>query len=300
MIDALQTRYGIEGAIAFSAGNNGLARMVLTHASGASTAVYLHGAHVTSWKSPEGAELFFVSRESHFSPQHPIRGGIPVIFPQFGGGPLPQHGFARLSEWSVAGTEVRADGSVAAVLQLSSTPETLALWPHRFHLELQVLLRERTLTLTVQVLNTDPRPFDFTQVLHTYFRVADCEQAAVVGLQGTTYLDSLRDDARETEARDEIRFAGETDRIYLNVPDCLHLRDEGNGRVLAIEKQGMPDVTVWNPWIDKARRMPDFGDDEYRWMVCVETGVAMAAPTTLAPGQRWQGETTFRVERDPA
>ncbi len=36
-------------------------------------------------------------------------------------------------------------------------------------------------------------------------------------------------------------------------------------------KQGSASAVVWNPWIDKARRMPDFGDDEYRGMICVET-----------------------------
>ena len=29
---------------------------------------------------------------------------------------------------------------------------------------------------------------------------------------------------------------------------------------------------VWNPWIDKARAMSDFGDEEYKRMVCVEAG----------------------------
>ena len=41
--------------------------------------------------------------------------------------------------------------------------------------------------------------------------------------------------------------------------------------------------------------MPDFGDDEYPWMLCVETGV-MARPTTLRPGEQWKGTTTFRME----
>lgn len=29
---------------------------------------------------------------------------------------------------------------------------------------------------------------------------------------------------------------------------------------------------VWNPWINKAKAMSDFGDEEYRIMICVEVG----------------------------
>jgi glucose-6-phosphate 1-epimerase len=29
---------------------------------------------------------------------------------------------------------------------------------------------------------------------------------------------------------------------------------------------------VWNPWSTKAKSMADFGDDEYKQMVCVEPG----------------------------
>jgi glucose-6-phosphate 1-epimerase len=299
MLDALQGEFGVPGVVEFVPGRNGMPTVRLRHPSGAGAEAYLHGAHVTSWTTPAGEELLFVSRQSHFAAGRPIRGGIPVIFPQFGPGALPQHGFARISEWHVRRAG-QTDAGVSVTLGLAQTPETLALWPYHFDLELQILLRENALALTARVVNHDPRPFDFAQVLHTYFRVADIEQAAVLGLQGTTYIDSLRDDARETETRAEIRFAGEVDRIYLNVPDCLRLRDEGNGRTLTLQKQGMPDVTLWNPWVDKAQRMADFGDDEYREMICVETGVAMATPLSLAPGQQWQGETIFQVENAPA
>ena len=41
---------------------------------------------------------------------------------------------------------------------------------------------------------------------------------------------------------------------------------------------------VWNPWIDKARWMADFGDEEYHGMVCVETTNAADDVITLLPG----------------
>lgn len=294
MIEGLQSQFGVQGAVNFSAGNNGLPKVTLTHRSGAGAEVYLHGAHVTSWKNCSGDELFFVSRESHFVPDKPIRGGIPVIFPQFGGGPLPQHGLARISDWTPAQTGVGEDGTVSLLLRLTDTPASLAMWPYPFVLELGVQLREDQLTVTYRARNTGQEMFEYYAVLHTYFRVADIRKTALYGLEGITFIDSLREDIREVEARPVIRFAGETDRIYVSAPNTLCLRGEASGRTFTIEKRNMPDVVVWNPWIAKAQRMPDFGDDEYQWMVCVETG-NMAAPRALPADDEWYGETTFSV-----
>ena len=294
MIEKLQSQYGVQGAVHFAAGLNSLPKAVLTHRTGASAEIYLHGAHVTSWKDKTGDELFFVSRESWFAPDKPIRGGIPVIFPQFGGGPLPQHGLARISDWTPLQTGVGEDGTVSVLLGLTDSPATHALWPYPFALELGMQLQEDRLTVTYRARNTGREAFDYFAVLHTYFRVADIKQTALYGLQGITFIDSLREDIREVEARPVIRFAEETDRIYVDAPNMLCLRDEASSRTFTIEKRNMPDVVVWNPWIAKAQRMPDFGDDEYQWMVCVETG-NMAAPRALPAGAEWYGETTFSV-----
>lgn len=295
MIEALQAQWGIPTAVTFAEGRNGLPLVTLTHASGARTDIYLHGAHVTSWAAGTGEELFFLSQASHFAPDRPIRGGIPVIFPQFGGGLLPQHGFARTSAWKIQNTAVACDGAVQAELVLEDTAASRALWPHLFRLQLAVELRDTSLALALQVTNRGTSVFPYHAVLHTYLAVSDIRMVGVRGLQGTTYIDSLRDDLREVETRPEIRFAEETDRIYVNTPDAIVMRDESRSREVRIVKTGMPDVVVWNPWIDKARRMVDFGDDEYRTMVCVETG-NMAGLQVLRPGESRVGQTVFSAE----
>ena len=292
MTELLQDEFGIMGALEVVQGVNGLPKVALAHRSGSRAEVYLHGAHVTSWTSARGEELFSLSRESRFEAGAPIRGGIPVCFPQFGAGALPQHGFARTSDWQLIRTELLDNGVVAAELQLTETAETLEIWPHRFALGLRVLLDENALAVAVQVLNTGEMPFAFQTALHTYFRIADIHRAAVYGLGGVTYVDALRDRIRYVETRPAIRFDEETDRIYVNAPDSLRLEDEGCGRIISIEKRHMPDVVIWNPWIDKSRRMPDFGDDEYLTMVCIETG-RIEVPAELSPGARWEADTTF-------
>ena len=77
----------------------------MSHVSGAAVEVYLHGATITSYKLPEGREILFLSSQAVFDGAKAIRGGIPIVFPQFGGGVLPQHGFARNSLWSLQSHE---------------------------------------------------------------------------------------------------------------------------------------------------------------------------------------------------
>ena len=214
----------IPGRVSIVAGTNGLPKAILTHHSGAQAEAYLHGAHITSWKSPEGDPLFFLSRESWFEPGKPIRGGIPVIFPQFSmQGPLPHHGIARNREWIPVRSETSESGTVLLQLRLAENAETLGIWPFRFQFDLRLLLDERALTVEVEVANPDDESFQFQLALHTYFAVADIGRTAVVGMSGTEYIDSLRDRVREVENREEIRFEAETDRIYADTRNRLEV-----------------------------------------------------------------------------
>ena len=120
---------------ALEPGSGGLPKAMLRSADGAATAeVYQHGATLTSW-AVGGRELLFLSPKAAFEAPKAIRGGVPVCFPQFAMlGPLAsQHGFARNREWQVADL---TDSSVTLVL--SSSEDTLALWPHPFQLEMTV------------------------------------------------------------------------------------------------------------------------------------------------------------------
>ena len=290
-IEQLEARFGIPGAAQVSTGMNGLPKLTLRHGSGASAEVYLHGAHVTSWKDASGKELFFLSRQSWFEAERPIRGGIPVIFPQFGGrGPLPAHGIARIHAWQLVKTETLPGGDVRAVLRLEPNEAIRALWPHPFRLELRVRLGA-ALTLELTAANTGAEAFDFTTAFHTYFAVGDIRRVGVRGLKGVTFVDSLRDNAREVEPRERITFDRETDRVYVNAPDRMYIDEESAGGFV-IQKRGMADAVVWNPWIEKSKRMPDFGDEEYVGMVCVETG-NVDKPVRLAAGESWTGGTEF-------
>ncbi|EIE25671.1 galactose mutarotase-like protein [Coccomyxa subellipsoidea C-169] len=273
--------------------SSGQKYVVLKSAEGTTAEIFLHGAHVTSWKTVSGEEVLFVSKQAVYKPPKAIRGGIPVCFPQFGGfGPLSQHGFARNSEFAV--TDSAAD---SVTLSLTPSKDQLQLFPHPFELKVKVDVGNDVLEQTLTATNTGSKAFELTAALHTYFSISSIDKARVDGLSGVDYLDSLQDKRRLTENGASVRFGGEVDRIYLATPSRLEVVDEGRGRAVVVEKQGFPDAVVWNPWVDKAAGMGDFGDDEYKEMVCLEPAVAGSGPVTLQPGATWTAKQTLSLRQ---
>jgi len=275
--------------------DDGLPKLLLSHPSGASVEMYLQGAHVTSWRRPDGEDVLFMSRQSRIEYGAAIRGGIPIVFPQFASmGPLPSHGFVRTVPWKVTDRGAGPTGAAYARLQLTDFEASRAIWPHSFRAELLVWLDE-ALTTTLRVTNTDEQPFTFQSALHTYYRVGDIRQVQVEGLEGIPYLDRTADGARRGGEREPLPIHGPTDRIYMEAPDRLRVRDSALGRSILVEKEGFADAVVWNPWAERSRTIADLGEDEYAIMLCVEPA-NITTPTFLEPGQVWSGTQRIRVE----
>ncbi|KAJ7955809.1 Glucose-6-phosphate 1-epimerase [Quillaja saponaria] len=276
-------------------GVNGLHKVVLREVRGSSVEVYLYGSHVTSWKNDHGEELLFVSSKAIFKPPKPIRGGIPLCFPQFSNhGPLESHGFARNRFWCVDPDPPPFTNTLSKAfvdLILKPTEEDMKIWPHSFEFRLRVALGpggDLMLTSRIRNTNTDGKPFTFTFAYHTYFSVSDINEVRVEGLETLDYLDNLRNKERFTEQGDALTFESEVDKIYLSTPTKIAILDHEKKRTFVIRKDGLPDAVVWNPWDKKAKAMADFGDDEYKHMLCVEAA-AIEKPITLKPGEEWKG-----------
>lgn len=263
------------------------APLTLQAADGARAEIHAQGAHLTSWRNAAGDEPLFLSARSGFASGAAIRGGVPVIFPQFASeGPLPKHGFARTQPWALVGQQA---GHVRWALQ--DNEATRAIWPHPFLCELSVDIGGPQLKITLSVRNTGDAPMIFTAALHTYLRVAAIADVRVLGLKGLRYRDSANGNAEHIERAEELAIVGEVDRIYFDAPAQLDLVEPA--RRLQIAQQGFSDTVVWNPGAEKGAALADMEDAGYQRMLCIEAAL-IGRPVHLAPGENWGGSQTLR------
>ena len=249
-----------------------------------SAEVYLQGAHITTFRKHGQTPLTFMSQCSRFTEGQPIRGGIPVIFPWFGMREgMGNHGFARVKNWELKEFAPAPDGSVSVRFRLPDCPEGSSFPPCTAD---YVITVSEGLTLQLIVTNqAKDEPLVFENCFHTYFEVGDVTSISIHGLQGASYLDKVANFAHRTETNDAIRIASEVDRIYLDTTGPVEILDPRLGRKIRIDKQGSNSTVIWNPWIARSQQMPDFGNDEYQRMVCVECGNVSTNEITLAPGR---------------
>ena len=271
-----------------------LETVTLKHASGSTAEIAIQGAHVTSWKRANGEEMLFVSANSRLESAQPIRGGIPVVFPQFANlGPLPQHGFVRTALWEVADVSRDPTGAVFALFRIRDTDASRALWPHAFRASVRVTLDE-ALATSITIENTGNDAFPFHCALHTYLRVGDLRKVTVEGLEGATYQDRTAKGVQRRERRRPLRVAGEVDRIYVARPGRLRVRDESRDRTILVDRAGFGDVVIWNPGAEKGRTSIGLAEDEYLTMLAVEAA-QIVPPVQLLPGSLWSGVQRIRL-----
>jgi glucose-6-phosphate 1-epimerase len=281
-----------------TAGAGGMPKVCLLSADGAQAEIYLHGAHVTSWKPAGGDERIFLSQKSDFRPGAAIRGGVPVIFPQFGGlGTLPKHGFARTLPWELTSLGGNP-GSSTAEFNLTDSETTRLLWPYSFQAKMKVSVGGIRMELNLTVVNTSSEPFSFTAALHTYLRVENILNTVVDGLHGLRFHDTVNrtgpaDWVEMEQTAPQVNFPGEVDRVYHNVSGLLRVIEPG--RITTISTVGFPDAVIWNPGPVRAARLADLEPDGYRRMVCVEAAL-VGASATLDPGEAWRGAQLLSVD----
>ena len=251
---------------------------------------YLLGASVTDWQ-PQGHEpVLFTSRRAVFADQEAIRGGVPICFPWFSNHPseadAPKHGLVRQQLWSPVQTGAGPDGQVQTEMVYN-----LDLLHVNFRAEFG-----RELSMHLAVTNPSDSDQRFEAALHTYFAVGDVRQVSVTGLEGVRYTDALRPEAGPQQDQDPITFDAELDRVYHDTDDTCVLHDPSLGRKITVAKTGGRSTVVWNPWVDKAKRMEDFGDDEWPKMCCIESAAVRDDAITLGPKQSHTLSVTITVE----
>jgi glucose-6-phosphate 1-epimerase len=264
----------------------------LCHPCGDRAEIYTHGAHVTSWQTAQQGEQLYLSRESFFAPGKAIRGGVPVIFPQFGAfGPGAKHGFARTMNWQ---WDEAASSACCAEFVLESSAETRNAWPFDFVARYRVELTPGALLMQLQVRNTSAQAMAFTNALHTYLASPDYRAGVLSGVAGLEFWDNGSPwEQRQQQVGDELTINDALDRVYFNAVSPLVWKDAA--RSLVIQAEGFSDVVVWNPGTAGAQGLSDMADDDFPNMVCVEAA-NVAQPTQLAPGALWCGSQRIVVQ----
>lgn len=255
------------------------------------------GAQVLSYQPNGEPPLIWLSEQAHFRRGQSVRGGVPVCWPWFGdlmrnpssvramrdsADPAPAHGEARNLDWRLLDI-VKDASAVSLAFELIRPAGGLPHWPHAVDLQLAIRLDQR-LTLCLTSYNRDDHPVTLSQALHTYLALSDIHQVKLQGLDGLRYIETL-DNWEERQQQGELGFDSETDRIYLGTPPKLSLEDPAWGRRICLATSGSHSAIVWNPWIDKARRLSQFADDAWQRMLCIETANVLTDTVEIAPGK---------------
>jgi glucose-6-phosphate 1-epimerase len=240
----------------------------------------------------DGDERLYLSAKSGFEGTAAIRGGIPIIFPQFAAeGPLPRHGFARTSTWTLGGVSRGAEGEAELELVLRDSPATHAIWGAAFRAIVSVAIFGQQMAVSLDVENVGETPFSFTAALHTYFRVGDVARAEIVGLRGARYR--AEDRSLIEDDAERLRIDDFLDRVYVGAPSHLELHE--SGRRMLIDAEGFPDAVVWNPGRERAAALADLDPGGERHFVCIEAA-AVQEPVILGPRRRWSGTQTLTAQ----
>ncbi len=228
--------------------------------------VSAQGAHLLSWRV-NGQEQLYLSPLAATDGTTPIRGGVPVCFPQFNlQGDLPKHGFARNRLWALVATEPHP------CFELCSSANTRQLWPFDFVMRVAFEMSENSLRMIWSVRNTGTESLSFTGALHTYLRVDSLETTVLHGLQDTPLV-----------------FTSEFDRVYPAPLGGSPLTlEDGKHTIHITQSDSLAHTVVWNPHRELAKTIADLPDDGFKHMLCVEAAQVLT-PIGVSAGGTWTG-----------
>lgn len=260
----------------------------ITHSvSGASFKFHEFGATIVSFKTAGDRECLFVSRDAKLDGSKAVRGGIPLVFPQFGqpDKSMPQHGFLRNNYWKVDESSAYDSESAAGIsltLDLKDVKNSRGgKWDENTKFDcfcvLSIKVEANNMTTELEIKNTSSNPFEFQTLQHTYFRVEggaafDPSQCYVKGLEGYSASDKITNEDY-TLGSDPIVLVGNVDRVYTPLADGKDVVSVevgvGGGKVMKMTASGVCNgaatpvsCVVWNPFKEKAAAMGDFGDEQ--------------------------------------
>jgi len=240
----------------------------------AKATITTYGATVLSFIPHGQRDILWVSDTAVYDGTKPVRGGVPVCWPWFGGAAtpgLPAHGFVRNMVWQVEKVVQLENGETRILLMCRSDENTLKIWKHEFELKLCVQV-SHSLTLTLTTVNLGNEAVEITEALHTYFAVGNPVGLAIKGLENSTHLDKLVDNAPPEIQKEVLLLNPAKDSVYLNQTGDITIVDSDNSREIKIEKRNSQSSVVWNPGPEIDKGFADIDDQAWLEFACVESG----------------------------
>ena len=109
---------------------------------------------------------------------------------------------------------------------------------------------------------------------------------SVSGLEEISFADKVGGGKKEESGA--ITVSSEVDRVYrVDSSQEIAIYENEKPR-FEFTRDMLPDVVVWNPWVEKSKTMSDLApEDAYKRFICVETGSVNW--NTLEAGDTWEG-----------
>ncbi|MFU2510522.1 D-hexose-6-phosphate mutarotase [Pseudoalteromonas sp. ASV78] len=252
--------------------------------------IFLQGAQLTEFTPTGKKPLIWVSSEEDYQEGKSVRGGMPICWPWFGVNSNPDwpiHGVARTSLWR-ADEVTEQDEQIKVSLTLPMAQVDESYWPHKSKLKVEFVLTTK-LEVRLTTTNLSNQTITFTQALHTYFPTPAIAETQVDGLQGSKYIEFGEGPFDQNEL---VGFARETDMVYTQAADTQRIITPDG--IIEVGRENSSSCVLWNPWIDKSKRLSNFADDEYHTMLCLEAANVMDDSAVVAPGESHTLATTIR------
>ena len=246
--------------------------------------VNLFGGQLISAQIFDNEDVFYLSPCMNKNAN--IRGGVPIIFPQFGNcGPLKKHGFARDLNWfEVSSYKIGKD--VFATYSLNINKHSSNNWGFDAQLFLTlILVKNSSLTINLKVFNNGEKSFTFSGGLHPYFALKSRKDVKISGLDNVEFIDT--DPLCTTfDLNGESGF----ERLFLSKTDISLY----NGyRYLNLTAEGFDNWMIWNPGKIGVKNIHNLPDKDWDKFICIEPLVSNQ-PVILDPNQFFNGKLMIK------
>ena len=277
--------FGLGNRLLFSESSSGPIKAELCFEQ-AKLELYLHGAHVTSYRPHDNHEVLWMSDTAVYQTGKAIRGGIPLCWPWFGAHAnnpdRPQHGYARTSHFSVLFTSADAQAT-SITLSLDPAAAPYEEWQNSANFEVEIRLSD-SLWMEMRTTNKSDSTLTVSNALHTYFGISSRDRITIPDVTGLTYLDKPQH-YKKLPQTSATMINDEVDRVYLAPPMKIDLLDSGRQLTTSISSWGNHNLVIWNPGKKIAKAMSDFDDQGFEQMLCIEPANALDQSINIEPGE---------------